>query len=74
MLGTRQFIALFAVTSAGLELNGLREKSFLKHMILFLYLYFLPKPRYYLVSAMMEFGLDNTLVTLRYTISAYGYG
>ena len=43
-------------------------------MILFLYLYFLPKSRYYLVSAMMEFGLDNTLVTLRYTVSAYGNG
>ena len=43
-------------------------------MMLLLYLYFLPKPRYYLVSAMMEFELDNTLVTLRYTVSSYGYG
>ena len=43
-------------------------------MILSLYLYFLHKARYHLISAMMEFWLDNTLVTLRYTVSAYGYG
>lgn len=43
-------------------------------MILSLYLYFLPKAPYYLISVMKEFWLDNTLVTLRYTVSAYGHG